>query len=712
MNAKLASIVSSDFQNPSNNKFFFSTDDRNVIKDLEEREVNNNPLQPCHTNLFIGSFFDGTGNNYEADLAKGDKSQSNVARLYSAYPGLSVPGVLPLETEWVTDIADYQNYFRIYTPGIGTRFTQVGDSGEGFWDETLGGGTGRWGEVRILWGLAQIINVISRYFIKKSIISNEDVKKFDGILTSDALGVNIGEVVSRTESLRNATYAPAVSLDDIAVVKLKGWLGKLYDAISPHMIELNGDVFPENKDPGIIKNIYLSTFGFSRGSALARVYSNWLIKLCKIDAFLNKRSGLTIAGFPVTYDYLGLFDTVASVGIVNMIPFKHGHMAWADSDVSLAIPPEISRCYHLVAAHENRRSFPLDSIYSSYSIPANGEEVVFPGVHSDLGGGYGQGVHGKGVDNIRRDQLSRIPLAVMYRDARISGVPLKLEKALGQDKVGFEISLQTIDDFNTYIGTCQVRSGDTGKIIREHWEKCVEWRFYYYNNGGVSSLESYNLASQFDKNNLDSAYTQFCNEMNEFKDVEQRIEWRDTASWKKILKYAVMGPGWTLYKDYQYGFDSSVLDDWEKVAIASKNFGTPNNAVSIMLDKYVHDSIAGFLTEWASKDEVVTYLKTLISIRDTRAEYSYSKVNSVATLTDKEEEYIKVYEESGKIPPMDDLGGRESYWLGGGYLRFRRIYAGANDVYLTQLREFQGSQYIENRYALNGMKEKSLTRTT
>lgn len=712
MNAKLASIVSSNFQNPSNNKFFFSTDDRNVIKDLEEREVNNNPLQPCHTNLFIGSFFDGTGNNYEADLAKGDKSQSNVARLYSAYPGLSVPGVLPLETEWVTDIADYQNYFRIYTPGIGTRFTQVGDSGEGFWDETLGGGTGRWGEVRILWGLAQIINVISRYFIKKSIISNEDVKKFDGILTSDALGVNIGEVVSRTESLRNATYAPAVSLDDIAVVKLKGWLGKLYDAISPHMIELNGDGFPENKDPGIIKNIYLSTFGFSRGSALARVYSNWLIKLCKIDAFLNKRSGLTIAGFPVTYDYLGLFDTVASVGIVNMIPFKHGHMAWADAEISLAIPSEVARCYHLVAAHENRRSFPLDSIYNSQSMPANGEEVVFPGAHSDLGGGYGPGVQGKGEDEIGRDQLSRIPLAVMYRDARISGVPLKLEKALGQDKVGFEISSKLIDDFNSYIALCQIKSGETGKIIREHWKKCIEWRFNYYKNGGISSLDSYNRASQFYKNNLDSAYTQFCDEMEEFKNVEQRLEWRDTAAWKKILKYAVMGPGWKLYRDYQYGFDPSVLDDWEKIAVASKSFGAPNSAVSTMLDKYVHDSIAGFLTKWSSKDEVITYLKTLISIRDIRDAYRYSMVNTGAMLTEKEESYIEFYEETGKIPPMDDLGGRESYWLGGGYLRFRRIYAGANDIYLTKLKEFQDSQYSERKYALDSMKEKSLTRTT
>ncbi|WP_084208872.1 T6SS phospholipase effector Tle1-like catalytic domain-containing protein [Cobetia marina] len=710
MNAKLAGIINSGYYDPSNKSSFFNKADDIAIRDLEKREKNSNPLQPCHTNLFIGSFFDGTGNNYEADLAKGDKSQSNVARLYSAYPGLSVPGVLPLETEWVTDIADYQNYFRIYSPGIGTRFTQVGDSGEGFWDETLGGGTGRLGEVRIVWALAQIINVISRYFIKRSIISNEDVKNFYGDLTAEALSVNIKQTLEDYDSRKVGRAAFPTSYDRVAVIKLSDWLKKLYSTISPHMIEKGGDGLPNNKDPGILQNIYLSTFGFSRGSALARVYSNWVIKLFKIDAYLTQSNGLTLAGFPVTYDYLGLFDTVASVGIVNMIPFKHGHMAWADAEVSLAIPPEVARCYHLVAAHENRRSFPLDSIYNSQSMPANGEEVVFPGAHSDLGGGYGPGVQGKGEDEVGRDQLSRIPLAVMYRDARISGVPLKLEKALGQDKVGFEISPKLIDDFNSYIASCQIKSGETGRIIREHWKSCIEWRFNYYRNGGISSLESYKRASQFYKNNLDSAYTQFCDEMEEFKNVEQHLEWRDTAAWKKILKYAVMGPGWKLYRDYQYGFDASVLDDWEKVAIASKSFGTPSSAISTMLDKYVHDSIAGFLTKWSSKDEVIIYLKTLISIRDIRDKYYYSKVNSVAMLTEKEESYIRFYEENGKIPPMDDLGGRESYWLGGGYLRFRRIYAGANDVYLARLKEFQESQYTERKYALDSMKEKSLAR--
>lgn len=81
MNANLAGVINSGYYDPSNKSSFFNKADDIAIRDLEKREKNSNPLQSCHTNLFIGSFFDGTGNNYEADLAKGDKSQSNVARL-------------------------------------------------------------------------------------------------------------------------------------------------------------------------------------------------------------------------------------------------------------------------------------------------------------------------------------------------------------------------------------------------------------------------------------------------------------------------------------------------------------------------------------------------------------------------------------------------------------------------------------------------------
>ncbi|MDA5565479.1 DUF2235 domain-containing protein [Cobetia sp. MMG027] len=624
MNARLADIVNSSFQNPSDKTSFFSEIEREVIKREERKEENNNPLQPCHTNLFIGSFFDGTGNNYEADLAKGDKSQSNVARLYSAYPGLSVPGVLPLETEWITDIADYQNYFRIYTSGVGTKFDPVDDSGEGL-EASLGNATGNLGEIRIVWVLAQVINVISRFFIKKSIISNEEVKSFGGNLTAASLNVSIKDSLTTLISIKQASYAPSVNSNSLAIIELSKWLMRLHTAISPHMIEKRGGGLPNNKDPGVLQNIYLSTFGFSRGAALARVFSNWLIKLCRIDAYLTKSNGLTLAGFPVTYDFLGLFDTVASVGIVNIVPVFDGHAAWADAEKSLTIPPEIGRCYHFVSAHESRRSFPLDSIYSKFSMPSNGEEIVFPGVHSDLGGGYSPGQQGKGIDKLGRDLLSRIPLAQMYREARISGVPFKLEKALQDDKDGYKISPKLIDDFNAYLSLFNLKSGQTGKIVRKHWAKAIEWRFNLLKNNGIESLVSYERAGGEDQESLLDGWSYFK------ENVKYYNYWKDDSL--------------SFYSQSYYHPSEEVVSDFNRIKVLQeKSIDIPPVSLDTMLDLYVHDSIAGY--------------------------------------------------------PVKNLDHQ--------YLRFRRIYAGADDQYLTR----RNPQVSDRQYAIYNMQKNSVLRNT
>ncbi|CAN7642068.1 hypothetical protein LJR289_004847 [Pseudoduganella sp. LjRoot289] len=64
--------------------------------------------------------------------------------------------------------------------------------------------------------------------------------------------------------------------------------------------------------------IYISTFGFSRGATQARAFTNWLMALCKLDVHLCGRAGaMTLGGFDVQFDFLGIFDTVASVGAGN-----------------------------------------------------------------------------------------------------------------------------------------------------------------------------------------------------------------------------------------------------------------------------------------------------------------------------------------------------------------------------------------------------------
>lgn len=674
MSSTLASKISEGYRNPAERSSFFSPLD---IKDLdslyEEREKTGSILSPCDTNLFIGTFFDGTGNNYGDSISRNDHSESNVARLYNTFPGLSVPGVLPPETDWQTNLADYDNFFRIYVPGVGTAFSQVDDSGEGFFDKTLGGGTGRLGEVRILWGLAQVINAVHRYFLKSMLIDNEEVQRASTSGNLDASALQSDPLAPVPYNKHGIQYQ-----QQTIPLTLASWLRRLHRAIANHMSD--GFSAPANKEPGVVKNVYVSAFGFSRGAAEARTFSNWLVKLCEVDARLTRREsqGLTLGGGPVTFDFLGIFDTVASVGIANMVPTADGHGAWADAEISLAIPPNVAQCVHLVSAHENRQSFPLDSIYNDHSIASNGEEIVFPGVHSDIGGGYRPGEQGKGSDNIGRDMVSRIPLAVMYRKARLAGVPLKLEQALSDDQDGFKITPKTIRDFNAYIDQCRVKSGETGTIVREHWRRAIEWRLSNHRAGGVTALNSYQRASQYDRNNLASGYRKFQKELERFS------EWQEIR--EKRRRYSRGNPGdeadWIILKT---GGDPSAAEDWRRIDEFYPELGTPPEPVAVMMDGYVHDSIAGFLPEWAGEAEVIAYLRELVAKKHILDDSIFWEDKRGIHLTDQEREHAEYYERTGRIPPMSDLNVGENYLLGGGYLRFRLIYAGADDQILTRL---------------------------
>ncbi len=69
-----------------------------------------------------------------------------------------------------------------------------------------------------------------------------------------------------------------------------------------------------------------------------------------------------------------------------------GHNLWA---ADLHIPKLVRNGLHLVAAHEYRNSFPLDSTGDGQVLPPNFQEIVLPGSHSDVGGGYEPSEGGK-----------------------------------------------------------------------------------------------------------------------------------------------------------------------------------------------------------------------------------------------------------------------------------------------------------------------------
>ncbi|MEA9997458.1 DUF2235 domain-containing protein, partial [Pseudomonas sp. AA4] len=101
--------------------------------------------------------------------------------------------------------------------------------------------------------------------------------------------------------------------------------------------------------------------GFSRGAAEARAFANWLEALTKVE--VEGETCYLFAGIPISIGFMGLFDTVAAVGVAYVAPFAAGHMGWADDSMRLPDSEKfLERCVHLVAAHEQRGCFPLDSI--------------------------------------------------------------------------------------------------------------------------------------------------------------------------------------------------------------------------------------------------------------------------------------------------------------------------------------------------------------
>lgn len=183
-----------------------------------------------------------------------------------------------------------------------------------------------------------------------------------------------------------------------------------------------GRILQNDWSAGALRNmqwISISVFGFSRGATLARAFVRRLIaEQCERTSeglIWKSKYGERVR---LRIVFMGLFDTVASVGGPGM------RMAWGSE---LAVPEEVERCLHFVSGHEVRQAFPLDSVRSDDSYPANCEEVVYPGVHSDVGGGYFDGFQG------RSNLLSRIPLRHMYAEALKSGAMLLAHAELPSD---------------------------------------------------------------------------------------------------------------------------------------------------------------------------------------------------------------------------------------------------------------------------------------
>lgn len=252
--------------------------------------------------------------------------------------------------------------------------------------------------------------------------------------------------------------------------------------------------------------INVAVFGFSRGAALARAFA---VKLQAASQQQGQGWVFTKGGYPIRLYFMGLFDTVASVGVptsarkyqreamlagrllgplpVLMASVADGHAAWASD---LRIPEMAERCIHHVAAHEIRNSFPLDTVLENGRYPSKAVEVVYPGVHSNVGGGYRPGEGGRQANPF--GMLSAIPLQAMYDEAYRAGVPLRSIKALASSNnpsdlavyLDFFPAAQTdknvrntlIRRFNHYMKAVRQGPAPIGTLVSAHMKLYFRWR--------------------------------------------------------------------------------------------------------------------------------------------------------------------------------------------------------------------------------------------
>ena len=162
--------------------------------------------------------------------------------------------------------------------------------------------------------------------------------------------------------------------------------------------------------------------GFSRGAAMAREFANMIAERGNPLEYRRKGQAIQkwvddgewtrlqtiypphISGNAPHIKFLGIYDTVGSMGMPGDT-IDLGYRMW--------IPDNVRHVAHAVSQDERRDLFDLTSVLKGPGwVDPTGRiiEQVFPGVHSDIGGGYNENL------------ASLQPLLWMLAEARKAGV--------------------------------------------------------------------------------------------------------------------------------------------------------------------------------------------------------------------------------------------------------------------------------------------------
>lgn len=507
----------------------------------------------CQGQVHVNIFFDGTGNNrdwpgtFVSGKTRSTQTQlarnghSNVARLYDVR------------------LNEEQNgFFNYYIPGVGTPFPDVGDnSQEG---DMLGGGAALYGADRIHWAILQVFNAVHRYLTTGDLISRDEAR-------------SLANAMSRTRLLEGPLRRSL--LTSIA--------RRLENVVKNHQRR--------------VKSVNISVFGFSRGAAQARAFVHRLYEIAEV---WGSGCGYNVAGVPMQLSFLGIFDTVASVGLAGISRVSDGKWDWAAGEM-MSIHPEVRQCVHFAALHEQRINFPMD-------LAASGREALYPGMHSDVGGGYSPGSQGKDFVDGKADgtaKLAQIPLIDMHHEAIKAGVLLKTMEEIQQDSVRaqhFGCHPQLIRDYNAWLAGHGAGGGAHAEQIRAHCRQYVAWKGMRLWNGDGSLLQQpfFKQADGEEQVDLANAQRDFANlvrnlaqgkkDMASYRANLAEIDDRIEAGRRTGRPVFVPAPR---ASQEAYDYAKVPAETSQLLDLVLEHVSVPQASI-VLFDNYVHDSLAGF----------------------------------------------------------------------------------------------------------------------
>lgn len=316
------------------------------------------------------------------------------------------------------------------------------------------------------------------------------------------------------------------------------------------------DVFIDFPD---IQHLDIALFGFSRGAITARIFCNWINE--HTPQWQEKFSGLE-----VNIRFLGIFDSVSSIGIAGNN---------VDIGYNKDIPSNVKTVVHMIATHERRKLFPLQSIRTSSSgtLPANWIELGYPGVHSDIGGGYVLDQHHPDSQG-RYPRLAAIPLRNMHDFAIGYGVPLTpiTDFAHGQRKL-----------FDYYDPSDQAKNlyDQYQSLVPTQWDICKLYdehdRWYFYWLASTKNKTPIN----FDTSSIYSLKVLWNREYNIFKNgyfYARNSSGKIVRTKTHISQSAKLRISWI--EEY--------LDEERSGTITTKS------NLNTFFETYVHDSVAAY----------------------------------------------------------------------------------------------------------------------